>query len=498
MYDMTFMICGIISLLVGGIVVMNIQLASFNERVREVGTRKAVGATPAQIFFQFLTESVLVSVFGGFLGIFVGKFFTARHLAAHAQRRRHHRRHAVMNALIFAAGTGLVFGMYPAIRASRLNPIEALRTDEEVQRATMQIGESVRTVLRRSQRASAALVASRSSASSSARWRWSWSCRCSTACRASVLARASTTSAWTACSSLSQREPVDRVEQAKAHLSRGLRVEDVKLRSTDADYITLDVAGRGDARRRHRRHASRAASTSTASRRTTPTIKNRNDLRRALPRRARRRGVDAGLQSSASSSKSSSSAAKKRSASRSTSADAASPSSASAPKFNMQFVNDDDMRKETGGVYIPLTVYRDMFGRANAISYMLAKATTPEKSIDAEDEAAARFRQAHNGIGDVRIENVGKEILKERGNIDVILRNWRIVFFAIAGVSLLIGGVGIFSVLKISISERLFEIGLRKSIGAERRRDLHAVPDRIDHALRRRRRRRRSASASSS
>src|SRR5688500_1346160 len=69
MYDMTFMICGIISLLVGGIVIMNIQLASFNERVREIGTRKAVGATPAQIFFQMLTEAVLVSVFGGFLGI---------------------------------------------------------------------------------------------------------------------------------------------------------------------------------------------------------------------------------------------------------------------------------------------------------------------------------------------------------------------------------------------------------------------------------------------
>src|SRR6185503_378143 len=62
MYDMTFMICGIISLLVGGIVVMNIQLASFNERVREVGTRKAVGASPAQIFFQFLSESILVSI----------------------------------------------------------------------------------------------------------------------------------------------------------------------------------------------------------------------------------------------------------------------------------------------------------------------------------------------------------------------------------------------------------------------------------------------------
>ena len=134
-------------------------------------------------------------------------------------------------------------------------------------------------------------------------------------------------------------------------------------------------------------------------------------------------------------------------------------------QFNMQFVNDDDMRKETGGVYIPFSIYEQMFGR-NAISYVLAKAVEPEKSIDAEDEAAKLYAQAHNGIHDVHVENVGKEILKERGNIVRILRNWRIVFFSIAGVSLLIGGVGIFSVLKISISERLFEIGLRKAIGA--------------------------------
>ncbi|MGZ8832814.1 MAG: ABC transporter permease, partial [Thermoanaerobaculia bacterium] len=94
------------------------------------------------------------------------------------------------------------------------------------------------------------------------------------------------------------------------------------------------------------------------------------------------------------------------------------------------------------------------------------KAVTPEESVEAEIETSARFRQAHNGIGDVRIENVGKDILKERGQIVVILRNWRIIFFSIAAISLLIGGVGIFSVLKISISERLFEIGLRKSMGA--------------------------------
>jgi putative ABC transport system permease protein len=97
---------------------------------------------------------------------------------------------------------------------------------------------------------------------------------------------------------------------------------------------------------------------------------------------------------------------------------------------------------------------------------VLAKAIVPEKSVDAEEEAARTITRAHNGINDVHIEDIGKEILKERGNIAGQLRNWRIIFFSIAGVSLLIGGVGIFSVLKISISERLFEIGLRKSLGA--------------------------------
>lgn len=134
-------------------------------------------------------------------------------------------------------------------------------------------------------------------------------------------------------------------------------------------------------------------------------------------------------------------------------------------KFNMQFVQDDAMRKEMDGIYIPFSVYEQMYGR-NAISYMLAKAVEPEKSIDAEDETARLYAEAHHGIHDIKVENVGKEILKTRGDVVRILRNWRIVFFSIAAVSLLIGGVGIFSVLKISISERLFEIGLRKSMGA--------------------------------
>jgi putative ABC transport system permease protein len=128
MYDITFMACGLISLLVGGIVVMNIQLASFNERVREVGTRKAVGASPAQIFVQFLSETVLVSFLGGFLGLFVGKLFTEG-ISKLTRDPAIITPGTIMWALVFACGTGLFFGMYPAIRASRLSPIEALRTE---------------------------------------------------------------------------------------------------------------------------------------------------------------------------------------------------------------------------------------------------------------------------------------------------------------------------------------------------------------------------------
>lgn len=135
-------------------------------------------------------------------------------------------------------------------------------------------------------------------------------------------------------------------------------------------------------------------------------------------------------------------------------------------KFNMEFVQDDDMGKETDGVYVPLSVYETIFGRTNAVSYIIVKATDPDQSLALESDAKSRFALAHNGIRDVEVNNLGKEMLKQRGEVTTILGNWTIVFVAIAGVSLLIGAVGIFSVLKIAISERLFEIGLRKSIGA--------------------------------
>jgi len=259
------------------------------------------------------------------------------------------------------------------------------------------------------------------------------------------------------------RTPVDRLEKVKAHLSRGLRVEDVKA-FEDAENIQA-LAPVGE---------TRAIVTGG-------TISRRIDVYGITPEYAdtRNRKVSAGRFISERDVQSNAPVAVigwelkqklfggEEALGRSINlGDRRLTVVGIGTKFDTTFVDDDDMRKEMGGVYIPWTVFRDMFGRENAISYMLGKAITPEKSVDAEDEAKARFRQAHNNIGDTQINNVGKEILKERAQIEIILRNWRIVFFAIAGVSLLIGGVGIFSVLKISISERLFEIGLRKSMGA--------------------------------
>ncbi len=125
-YDVTFLTCGTISLLVGGIVIMNILLASFNERVREVGTRKALGATGLNILAQFLVESVVVTIAGGLLGLVLGVGFTHA-MATLVQQPAVTSVPSMVLGLAFAVVIGVFFGFYPAIRAARLNPIEALR-----------------------------------------------------------------------------------------------------------------------------------------------------------------------------------------------------------------------------------------------------------------------------------------------------------------------------------------------------------------------------------
>jgi ABC-type antimicrobial peptide transport system permease subunit len=125
-YDITFLTCGTISLLVGGIVIMNILLASFNERVREVGTRKALGATGLNIMAQFLVESVVVTIVGGLLGLGLGVGFTHA-MSTLIQQPVVMTARNMLLGLVFAVTIGVFFGFYPAVRAARLNPIEALR-----------------------------------------------------------------------------------------------------------------------------------------------------------------------------------------------------------------------------------------------------------------------------------------------------------------------------------------------------------------------------------
>jgi putative ABC transport system permease protein len=115
-----------ISLLVGGIGIMNIVLATVMERTREIGVRRSIGARRFDIVRQFLTESVLISVGGGLLGIAFG-FFLAWLIARTAEWKT-----IVTNASVFIAfgvsvAVGVIFGIYPAVKASRINPIDALR-----------------------------------------------------------------------------------------------------------------------------------------------------------------------------------------------------------------------------------------------------------------------------------------------------------------------------------------------------------------------------------
>ena len=115
-----------ISLLVGGIGIMNIMLVSVTERTREIGLRKAVGARKDHILFQFLVETITLSVLGGVIGILLGAaiaaVFTALGLITAVVSVS-----SILMSFFFAVAIGLFFGLYPAFRAANLHPMEALR-----------------------------------------------------------------------------------------------------------------------------------------------------------------------------------------------------------------------------------------------------------------------------------------------------------------------------------------------------------------------------------
>jgi putative ABC transport system permease protein len=116
-----------VSLLIGGVGVMNIMLVSVTERTREIGVRKAVGAFRRDIVLQFLTEATTLSLLGGAIGVVVGVAIPAGVKKAFEALPAETPLWAIVVGLVVSMSVGIFFGLYPAVKASRLDPIEALR-----------------------------------------------------------------------------------------------------------------------------------------------------------------------------------------------------------------------------------------------------------------------------------------------------------------------------------------------------------------------------------
>jgi putative ABC transport system permease protein len=116
----------LVSLLVGGIGIMNIMLVSVTERTREIGLRMAIGAKPRNILVQFMVEAIALSVLGGLLGVGAG-LGAAQYLSSKFEWPMLVQPDVIAVAVVFSAVVGIGFGLYPAYKASRLDPIQALR-----------------------------------------------------------------------------------------------------------------------------------------------------------------------------------------------------------------------------------------------------------------------------------------------------------------------------------------------------------------------------------
>lgn len=124
MINMVLIAIGSISLIVGGIGIMNIMYANVTERIKEIGIRRALGATQRDILYQFLTESVLLSLIGGSMGILIAVVIVA---LVNPFFPVEVNLFSVLLALLISSGIGVFFGVFPARRAARLTPIEAIR-----------------------------------------------------------------------------------------------------------------------------------------------------------------------------------------------------------------------------------------------------------------------------------------------------------------------------------------------------------------------------------
>ena len=115
-----------VSLVVGGIGIMNIMLANILERTREIGVRRAVGARRSDVLRQFLIEAVLISFLGGMLGIALGMSMS-KIIAVLAGWSTVTSVNSIVLSFVFSVSIGLIFGLYPALKAAKLDPVEAMR-----------------------------------------------------------------------------------------------------------------------------------------------------------------------------------------------------------------------------------------------------------------------------------------------------------------------------------------------------------------------------------
>jgi ABC-type antimicrobial peptide transport system permease subunit len=125
-YNLVFMLSGILSLVGGGMVNVNIQLATLKERVREVGVKMAIGASGREVFKEFMTEALLLTGLGGFVGFFIGVAFS-KVITTVLEVPLYMDPKSFVWAFLLALVFGFLFAIYPAWKASRLSPMEALR-----------------------------------------------------------------------------------------------------------------------------------------------------------------------------------------------------------------------------------------------------------------------------------------------------------------------------------------------------------------------------------
>jgi ABC-type antimicrobial peptide transport system permease subunit len=125
-YNVVFMLAGIVSLIGGGMVNVNIQLATLKERVREVGVKMAIGASGREVFKEFMTEALLLSGFGAVLGFLLGVAFS-KTITVVLEVPLYMDPKSFVWAFLLALIFGFLFALYPAVKASRQSPMEALR-----------------------------------------------------------------------------------------------------------------------------------------------------------------------------------------------------------------------------------------------------------------------------------------------------------------------------------------------------------------------------------